>query len=394
MTSATLHRGMALAVAGLMCVGATAMAPPLVPSSPTAPPHVAQVLDTYAAGRFDEAVSAVARAGDQAGRSLRSRWMVDAPIWINAEPCGRQQRLLVAAALALETECVRVERGDWDVSGHPPCPGSCVLDWAQARLVERGQPDRAEHAWYLAAAALVAGVPDWGYLSRPAAPQGRHAAARSPDGLTERALVRFPADPHLRLEQAMAAAASFTITADGGRYVLGGWLRSAVVAGAHPLVSELLLRPRRATTARLEALVPDLVVGTEAALRLGYLHWVLGQDDAARAALTSAALRAEDADVRYLARFLLGWTALARGDSDSANLHLRAALGARPDSQSAALALASLQLQRGDAQAASDIAQASLDARPRDDDPWRLFVYGHYQRLPALVADLRRLVRP
>ena len=86
--------------------------------------------------------------------------------------------------------------------------------------------------------------------------------------------------------------------------------------------------------------------------------------------------------------------AIARGDSAVAIPHLEAALVERPASQSAALALASLELQRGDAGKAHDLAQTSLDQRRADVDPWRLFLYGHHPRLPGLIAELRRQVKP
>ncbi len=153
--------------------------------------------------------------------------------------------------------------------------------------------------------------------------------------------------------------------------------------------------PQRETAiALLNALTADPLVGAEASLRLGYLYWTFGQDDAARFELGKAAADARDADSKYLAHFLLGWTALNRNDSSAAMAQLRAALDARPGSQSAAVALAALQLQRGDATAAYDTAQASLDTRATDDDPWRLFLYAHHPRLPGLIADLRRKVRP
>ena len=161
-------------------------------------------------------MQAVARAGDTIGRNLRAHWNVGALPWIDADPDHRPQRLLVAASFALETENVRVERGDWgNSSGDVDCVGTCVLDWAQARLVERGAPDAAERTWYLTAAALAGGVRDWRYLQRPPNPR---AQPPLPTGLMDRALERFPGDPALRLEQAIAAAGRFAVTAEGGRF--------------------------------------------------------------------------------------------------------------------------------------------------------------------------------
>jgi hypothetical protein len=354
-----------------------------------APLDLVRALDLYADGRFDEAVTTVARAGDEVGRHLRAHWAVTGRQWIDADPAHRSQRILAAAALALETEHIRAERGDWRVlTGTFPCGGSCVLDWAQLQLVQRGPPDRAERAWYLAAAALAGGVRDWRYLQRPVNPA---RAAQVLPGLMDRALARFPDDPALRLERGLAAAGRLNVIVDGGRRAAGMPLPPALVQSGFSVAS-LGLDPDAAVVV-LAALVEDAVVGPEARLRLGYLHWTLARDEAARDELTKAAERG-DADVRYLANFLLGWMAMKAADSAGAIPRLEAALAARPGSQSAALTLAALELQRGDAGKAHEIARASLDRRSSDLDPWRLFLYGHHPRWPALVAELRRAVKP
>lgn len=383
----------ALTVASATLLAQKKPEPPKPPPS-IAPLDVAWLLDTYASGRFDEAVQAVANAGDSLGKNLRAHWSVDAQPWIDADPASRAQRLLVAAAFALETENVRVERGEWGTTtGDVHCPGTCVLDWAQARLVERGPADAAEHAWYLAAAALAGGVRDWRYLQRPANPR---AQPPIPAGLMDRALERFPDDPRLRLEQALAAAGRFAVTIDGDRDA--STLFPGVVVNVNGMRGGALAAPR--PTARdqavtmLAALIDDPVVGVEARVRLGYLHWTIRDDTSARAELTRAAADAKDADDRYLAEFLLGWMAMQAGDAAAAVPHLEAALAARPDSQSAAVALAALTLQQGDATGAYDIAQSSLDKRPTDVDPWRLILYAHHPHVSGLVAALRTLVHP
>jgi tetratricopeptide (TPR) repeat protein len=361
-----------------------------VPPPPIAPLDLPRVLDLYAEGRFDEAVTTVARAGDAIGRNLRGHWAVTGRQWIDADPAHRPQRILAAAALALETEHIRAERGDWRAAvGDPPCGGSCALDWAQLLLVQRGAPDRAERAWYLAAAALVGGVRDWRYLQR----QVDRARPQMMPGLMDRAVARFPADPSLHLERGLAAAGRFNLMIDGGRRAPTIPLSSALT-GRGLLVS-LGLDPAGA----LDLLVPlldDPLVGAEARLRLGYLHWAYERDEMARDELAKAAERAADADIRYLAHFLLGRIAISRGENADAIPHLQAALAARPGSQSAAVALASLELQRGDADSADRIARASLnDAQPGATvDPWRLFLYGHHPHLPSRLAELRREIKP
>jgi len=141
----------------------------------------------------------------------------------------------------------------------------------------------------------------------------------------------------------------------------------------------------------LAALRDDPVVGVEARLRFGYLQWTQGKHDAAKTELMIAAERARDPELRYLANFLLGWTATSGGDAVAAVRHFDAALEARPGSQSASVNLAALELQRGDAAKADAIARTTLDKKS-DLDPWRLFLYGHHPRLPRLIAELRREV--
>ena len=406
-----------LVVAALVAVSAAVVhgqrkPPPkkVEPPPPIAPLVLSQVLDTYAAGRFDDAVREVAQAGDTIGRNLRAHWSLEGRAWIDAAPAAEHsRRLLVAAALAFETETVRVERGDWNfVVGDPPCGGPCALDWAQSMLVERGPADAAEHAWYLAVASLAGGVRDWRYLQRAPPPNPRPDAppnvpprpgwpAPPPilPGLTERALLRFADDPSLRLEQAMAAAGRFSTTVDGGRLTTDpGNIVITMGGPGAGMRSTSALAPREAAANMLDALVADPIAGAEAQMRLGYLRWTLGDDPAAKRALQQAAERsAKDADVQYLARFLLGWIALQAGQADAAVPELEAALRARPDSQSAALALATLDLQRGEAGKAYDTARASLDHRNTDDDPWRLFLYGHHPLLSSRMAALRAEVR-
>ena len=381
--------------ATLLVVFATVDSPPVllqkkaeIPLRPIAPVDLGRTLDLYSEGRFDEAVQAVARAGDEVGRNLRRHWMVTGRAWIDAEVATRQRRLLIASALALETENVRAERGDWRISDDPPCAAACVLDWASQQLVERGAPDRAEHAWYLAAAALAGGVRDWRYLQRPAIPV---RAARAIPGLIDRALLRFPSDPALRLEQALAASGRYSVIVENGMSAPEIPLTSIPVE-LRDRVGFLIARDDPAAAADLLVRLGDEPgVGAEARTRLGYLYWTQQNSDAARAELTAAVARARDADVRFLAEFVLGWIQATRGASDAAIPHLEAALEARPGSQSSAVLLAALELQRGDAVKADAIARAAFE-RKEDLDPWRLFLYGHHDRLPALIAALRREV--
>lgn len=355
--------------------------------------NVPALLDAYAAGRFDDALKAVQLAGDVVGQNLRAHWSVEGAQWIDADPAKVPQRALAAAAFVLETENLRIERGNWGVAADPECAGPCAMDWAQAQLVRRDPAGEAEHAWYLAASAMIGGVRDWLYLSRIPDPQRQPPGS---PGLMVRALYRFPNDPRLLLEQALASAGRFSVTIDGARLtlepstaVIVNYGRSGQAFAGVPVTRR---SAQEVAIDQLAALTNDSIVGAEASLRLGYLKWATGDEAEGRQALTQAAERTTDADQRYLARFLLGWIAMAAKDNDAAARELALALEARPDSQSAALALAALEQQRGDSTQAYARAQATLDTRPADADPWRLFLYGHHPLLKARIAALRAQV--
>jgi hypothetical protein len=375
-----------LLMRGAVILLAAVLALPALSAETRQAVDLTSLLEAYSAGRHEETVKAIGAAGDEAGRALRLEWPVVARRWIDEAPEGRHRRMLVAASLALETENIRAERGDWTLHTNvcqsyrellvplPAGSAHCVLQWAYSVIAERLTPDEAERAWLLAAAALAGGVRDWRLLHVPPFPPASRTQTR---GLIDSALLRFPDDPELRFEQALASVSRFNTTVDGGRAVY----------------QPMRLSPRGGeaeAAAMLEALAADPRVGPEAQLRLGYLHWTMNRDQEAAAALADAAARAHDADLRYLAQFLIGWTALQRGDLAAARPSLTAALDTRPNSQSAAVALAAIDLKEGEASRAYERARASLNDKAAADDPWRLFLYGHHPKLPARIAELRR----
>ena len=375
-----------LLMRGAVILLAAVLALPALSAEPRQAVDLTSLLEAYSAGRHEETVKAIGAAGDEAGRALRLEWPVVARRWIDEAPEGRHRRMLVAASLALETENIRAERGDWTLHTNvcqsyrellvplPAGSAHCVLQWAYSVIAERLTPDEAERAWLLAAAALAGGVRDWRLLHVPPFPPASRTQTR---GLIDSALLRFPDDPELRFQQALASVSRFNTTVDGGRAVY----------------QPMRLSPRGGeaeAAAMLEALAADPRVGPEAQLRLGYLHWTMNRDEEAAAALADAAARAHDADLRYLAQFLIGWTALQRGDLAAARPSLTAALDTRPNSQSAAVALAAIDLKEGEASRAYERARASLNDKAAADDPWRLFIYGHHPKLPARIAELRR----
>jgi len=361
---------------------------------------LAHLLDDYSAGRFDQAMGAVASAGDVEANQLRTEWRTTGRVWIDAVPSAKPQRLLAAAAFALETEHLAVERGRWAALLPNVCPlppnsknkdakapaGLCVIQWAWQLLVERTVPDAAERAWVLAASALLEGVREFPvlYTAMP--------GAMIPErGLLAEALVRHPGDARLRLEQAIAVASRYNVTTAGGGVALDFVSIINNGRGGMPVNTRARVNPKEAALSAMRALVDDPEVGAEARLRLGYVLWATGDVEGGRAEFAEAARAAHDRDLKYLARFLSGWTVL-QTKPDEARIDLAIALEIRPDSQSASLALAALELQRGEAARADELVKASLAKRPDDVDPWREFLYGHYPRLGRLIADLRREV--
>ena len=395
---------------------------------------LASLLDLYATGQHNDALSIAENMSDSAGKEMRLLWFTDGREWIDAKPTDQNRRLLVAASFALEVEHVRVERGQWfggpwqkTKNGGHTCGGRCVMGWAVQCLLDRGAPDEPERAWWLAAIALVQGVHDTGFLytSGPAFPLASWGATaklapqppKPPSGLVMSALARFPDESRFKLAKAMAQASQYDVTVDDfprspavnndisvrgatttvSQGDLKGGLTLRVNGMPVPAVLSPVLEENRARYAERDRLVAELAAlsadpfaGIEARVRLGYLLWATGDDARARTELAAAAKIAVDSDQKYLAFFLLGVAARSMNDNDAAAAAFTAALEARPRTQSASLALASIESLRGNGTQAHDLTRRALTAG--DADPWRDFLYGNYPKWPALRAALRDLV--
>jgi hypothetical protein len=354
------------------------------------------VLDAYLQGRHDEALAPVRYASRENAREFRQQLILHARQWVDAVAAERPNRALAAAAFALEFERIRAERGEWQADGDKDCAGRCVIGWACILVQSRGAPDEAERTWMLASMALAHGVRDWTFLQSPlAAPSERTV----PMGHVHHAIARFPDDPRFRLARATALASRNAVTDERGSPRDGTRSEPAPAVVIGPAFLNSMAQRNRTRLGdylktELEALVSDELVGAEARVRLGYLHWVRGDDHEALSAANAAAESAKNPDIKYVANFLAAQIAQGLGDLAAAESRYRAALVARAYSQSATLALAALLYQRGEARDAYDIVAASRANLPRDDDPWRLFLYGDFPKLPALVTELRRRVTP
>jgi hypothetical protein len=359
----------------------------------------APLLDAYAQGNFDESLKAVYQATRAQARDVRQRLVLTGSQWVDAALDDRGRRALAAATFGLEVERIRAERGEWQAEDDTECAGRCVIEWACTLLQSRGAADDSERAWMLASIALANGVRDWTFLQSPLARPTEKTVQR---GHVHHAIARFPDEPRFRLARAVALASRNMVTGEmdaprnGIRteQVTDPLIR--LIEGPSFVVSALEQRRARLTDyvkEELDAVAADTSVADEARIRLGYLLWIRGDEQGAFAAQRAAAESAQDPDLKYLAHFLAAQAAQALGDLRAAEAQYTAALAARPHSQSATLGLATLLYVRGEAKQAYDLVEAARAGRPRDDDPWRMFLYGNFAKLPALVGDLRQRLR-
>ena len=353
-------------------------------------------LDAYAGGAFDKALEYARRLPSGRLTDLGLPILQAGRVWVDRAPDDRPRRAIIAAAFALEMQSVRAERGGWTrTEGEPPCTGACVLEWACALLQSRGAPDAFERTWLLASVALAGGVRDWAFLHAPLSPPGPRTQIR---GHLVHAMARFPDEPRFRLARAVALASRLAVLPEMDAP------REGVLTGAAPAVDVMrflgpgvVVMDSRTTQMdfarqQLTSLIEDPSVGPEARVRVAYLDLRARAYTDALWQAREAGKTATDPDLQYAARYLAAQAAQAIGDLGGAEALLTSALEARPHSQSATLALAALRYRRGDVEPAYGLIETAFRERPTDDDPWRMFLYGDFMRLPSLVAELRRQI--
>jgi len=209
---------------------------------------------------------------------------------------------------------------------------------------------------------------------RTAPPPGR---SDSPRHLLH-ALERFPDDPQLRLARIVA----WTWGRDDEPVRNSRWHRSPF---AEPD------REQAAAIVELQPLVDDAVVGAEALVRIGHIHFTLAEYPEALSALERAQARdAADPAIRYLAFFSAGRALEALNRPEEAMARYAKALEIVPGAESAALALATLQFVRDDRDAAVSRLDAIFNRPAAAPDPGRLVGYGSFLHWPALRDAMRK----
>jgi HAMP domain-containing protein len=370
---------LAAAVAACLAGGSSARTTPLV-----------ELLDSYAAGRFDAVVRSLAATTEF--DELLKQFRRDAPGWIAAAgPTGRARRELTAATVALEAGRAGA-RHEWKWIQRQPrmCVGTechqpldvlywkappLLIEWG-CELLRRGTTPRpAERWWQLAALAVAQRAEDPQFLiGDPHIGQGFAAGeiGNTKDEIKhlEHVTPRFPNEMRFVLAQGIARD------------------------------RDLPQDARRA----YRALEHDPDVGGEAMMRLGAMqvrrrsnYMMPGMAGWSGAPDVSAALdafaRAErltrDPYVIFLARYFKGQLLDRQDDRREAEAAYRGAVAAVPHAQSATLALATLVVRDGRRSEAHQLVQEMLTATPRPPDPWRAYVHADDRFWPYLVARLR-----
>lgn len=377
-------------------VGAVACALALTATSqPSARPNDPRaVLESYASGHAADVAAVFARLDRPQADALRVQLILDGKKWIaDGGAAVASRRALVVAATSLELEAARVDRSEWKGFIAPiKISGRDAIATA-AELIKRRPADDAELAWWRVAIALGEAHSDSPFIAKPPAQIfGANVLGTilAPVDAAGQAAKRFPSHKEFDL----ARARSYLMR-------LKPVNELASPRAGVPQPPERISPPmqtaetaaerrqqRQELIGQLTGLLRDPACGTEAAIRLGWFLWTEGNTEQGLTTIRAAAPTSE-ADLRYLAAFVEGKMLETRGDPEGAESAYARALTTRPGSQSAAFALSALRFRRGDIASAEELVNQSFADRKNDDDPWRLFAYGEYRRLPVLLAALR-----
>jgi tetratricopeptide (TPR) repeat protein len=335
------------------------------------------MLNTYEQGRYDEAVAKAAALPDLG--SFRLRLVQDSPLWVNADPARIGRRSAVAAAFLLEVTAARLE-SDWGRF-------SDLIEWTCVQLRATAEPTEFERAWHAASHALAgrARARQWLLGTSPRLPHQKPAPERKlqpnerpPATHLMHALERFPDDSQFQLSRVVAWSwgrdnePTRNVERDGGD-----------------------AEPRRTRALQLEAVVTlepltsIASVAPEAWVRIGLVHFSIGDDAAALRAFESAQPIANETSMKYLAYFNAGRALEGLHRIDEAMRAYQRALEIIPEAESATVALTSLQFMRDDRDAAVSAIDRVFNRKPGAADPGRLMGYGSYLRWDALRTAMR-----
>lgn len=358
-----------------------AVAAVAAPRAQTQPPlDVTGLIDTYAQGRHDEAVSKAAALPDLG--PLRLRFVQDTPAWIASDPERSATRAAAAAAFLLEVAAARLE-SDWGRF-------SDLIEWMCITL-RKGPPTEFERAWHRASHALAgrARARQWMLGEFAVLPHQKPSKAppsdpnHPPARHLMHALERFPDDAHFQLSRIVA----WTWGRDGEP------TRNLQPRDTSRPIVRRRPAPQLEAVSALEPLTEVKDVAGEAFVRIGVMQFVVRNFEAALRANERAQAAATEPAIRFIAFLNAGRALEASGRPTDAARAYQQALEIVPDAESATVALTSLQFMGAERDAAVATIDRVFNRRPGPTDPGRLIGYGSFLRWPSLKTAMREAAK-
>ena len=337
------------------------------------------LLDTYAAGRHDEAIAKAAALPDLG--PLRLQFVQQTQPWINADPATSAHRRAAVAGFVVELAAARLE-SDWGRL-------SDLIEWTCAQILRAsGPPTAFERSWHMATTALAgrARVRLWllgPYARLPHQPPLKRLPQKddppSPLHLMH-AIERFPDDPEFQLARVIAW--TWGRDAEPVRNIREEWQRN-IARGASSRPPQL-----EAITA-FRPLINMPSVAAEAHIRTGLIYVTVSDHAAALKSFEAAQPIATTPQLKYLSHFLAGRSLEILQHQDDAMAQYARALEVVPHAESATIALASLQFLRDEAEPSIALINETFDKPSAATDPGRLVGYGAYLHWPEIKAAMR-----
>lgn len=333
----------------VLALGIIAAAVSIAAQQPAGPPSVRAMIEAYQDGDYDRVTADLQTFEDLEafGKKLSAdTWSLRVARGSAFEP-----RFVVAAALALELVATRIH--------DEPAEALGLLETACNLVRLNLDREEMERRWHWAAVALLEGMANGPKLEEH----------------VQHAMKRFPDEPAFVM--AHAVAAELQTFPDTRRQPI-----SVRDPGAYEEAVERLTTAREIDSLRAEA-----------SLRLGVLHWRAEDDEQALPMLREAVSLASEPSLQYLSALFLGRVYDRTGDLARAASAYEAATVVLPRAQTAEIALISALMRQGKRAEAASLAEASLVAGPRPEDPWLIYGQGDLRFWPMLSARLREGLR-
>ena len=358
----------------LMCV--LAVAPGAAQNSAA---NLVGLLETYAAGRHDEAIARAAALPDLG--PLRLQFVQQTPAWIIADPAASDRRRAAVAGFVVELAAVRLE-SDWGRL-------SDLIEWTCTHILRAsGPPTAFERSWHMATIALAGRARVRVWLLGPYArlphqkPLTRLPQKDDPPSPMHlmHAIERFPDDPDFQL--ARVVAWTWGRDAEPIRNMRQDWRDNADRwAPSRP--------PQLDAVTSFVPLIAMPSVAAEAHLRIGLIYVTVRDHAAALKSFEAAQPLAATPQLKYLSHFLAGRSLEILQRQDDAIAQYERALDVIPNAESATIALASLQFLRNEAEPSIALINKTFAKPSATIDPGRLVGYGAYLHWPEIKAAMR-----